>query len=488
MNSRPPRRRPADPARSLAYGVLRSVSADDAYANLILPARLRRAGLHGRDAAFATELTYGTLRGQGFYDAVIDAAATPGSRIDPEVRDALRLGAHQLLGMRVAAHAAVDSTVGLVRYEVSAGPARFANAVLRRIAERSAEEWRQRVTEGKSDLDALAITGSHPAWILRAFRQALVAHGSDPSELAALVEADNAAPDPVLAALPGLIDPAELPGETTGLSPVAKRLRGQAPADLPAVAAGRARVQDEGSQLVPLALAHASSALDEEREWLDLCAGPGGKSALLAAIGAGRSVTLTAVEPSEHRARLVRDSLRALEGWEVHEADGREFGAANTGRFSRVLVDVPCTGLGALRRRPESRWRRSPKDLPQLAPLQRELLAAGLNALAPGGVLAYATCSPHPAETIAVVDDVLGRQGGEQAGTQTGPAVLEVLDAPAVLAEVTGSDPESFASVAKTAPGQEPGPDGAPATGRLAQLWPHRHGTDGMFLALLRKR
>ena len=152
------------------------------------------------------------------------------------------------------------------------------------------------------------------------------------------------------------------------------------------------------------------------------------------------------------------------------------------GSFDRVLADVPCSGLGALRRRPEARWRRSPQDVTELAGLQRRLLATALDSARPGGVVAYVTCSPHLAETREVVAAVLagrgdavlaGRGGAVLAGR--GGAVLagrggaEVLDAPAVLAEVPGL--------------RCPAPDG-----RFAQFWPHRHGTDAIFLALLRRR
>ncbi len=445
--------------------MLRAVREDDAYANLVLPVLLRRRRLDPRDAALATELAYGTLRMQGFYDAVVARCTDrPVAEIDPDVLDALRLGAHQLLATRIPPHAAVSQTVGLVRDRIGSGPAGFVNAVLRRIGERDVETWeRDAVPDRDVDLVAhLATRWSHPAWIVRAFREALAAHGRGVDEVDDLLAADNVPAAVTLLARPGLAAPEELlaaaPGSAPGRwSPHAVLMSGGDPSDLPAVREARARVQDEGSQLVALALAAAGEPDPSGARWLDLCAGPGGKSALLSALAAGRDASLVAVEVSEHRAALVRSAVGP--DVEVRTADGREVGEAEPGAFDRVLVDAPCTGLGALRRRPEARWRRTPADLAGLTPLQGALLGSALTAVRPGGVVAYVTCSPHPAETVAVVDDALRRHPG-----------TELLDAPAVLRSVArdGDLPDL-------------------GDGPTAQLWPHLHGTDAMFLALLRR-
>jgi 16S rRNA (cytosine967-C5)-methyltransferase len=235
-------------------------------------------------------------------------------------------------------------------------------------------------------------------------------------------------------------------------SPYAATIAGD-PGRLPAVRDGRAGVQDEGSQLVALALARAGA---EAGPWLDLCAGPGGKSALLAGLAGAQGDLFVASEPAGHRAALVQSALRG------YPADGSRVVLAADGTrpawkpeaFTRVLADVPCTGLGALRRRPESRWRRTPEAISELHPLQHALLASALRSVRPGGVVAYVTCSPHDDETTVVVEEALA-----------GRDDLELLDAPALLPEV---------------------PDAA--LGAFLQLWPHRHGTDAMFLALLRRR
>jgi 16S rRNA (cytosine967-C5)-methyltransferase len=465
------RPRPVDPARTIAYETLRAVDERDAYANLILPVLLRRARLAPRDAALATELAYGTLRGRGTYDAVLAACTDrPLAELDPGVLDALRLGAHQLLAMRVPSHAAVSTTVDLVRATSGSGASRFANAVLRRLGERDLEAWLADVAPGAAaDEDGhLAVTTSHPAWIVRALRDALRVAGRPADELPALLAAHNERPRVAVAALPGLAGLAELTGagaEPGVLSPVGATLTG-APDAVAAVAEGRARVQDEGSQAVTLALVAAPVAGADAGAWLDLCAGPGGKAALLAATlaatlgseGGDPPGGLVAVEVSEHRAELVRGALAPVPGdHEVRTADGRD--SAEPGRYDRVLVDAPCTGLGALRRRPEARWRRTPQDLATLGPLQRDLLRAALDAVRPGGVVAYVTCSPHPAETSAVVQDVVRRRDD-----------VEQLDAREALAAATGDRAKDLGD------------------GPAAQLWPHVHGTDAMYLALLRKR
>ena len=441
--------------RRIAWEVLIDVATKDSYANLLLPAKLARTHMDPQDAAFTTELTYGALRQQEFYDAIIAKAANRSlDTIDPEPLAGMRLGAHQILSMRVPDHAALSETVAVIK-SYAPKTAGFVNAVLRRISEVDRAEWLRRVSVGATAVGAQAIEYSHPEWIVRALTQALKGHGRQAAELEALLEADNAAAKVSVSALPGLIDRSELPGQPTAYSPIGVTLDTAVPKNVDAVATGRARVQDEGSALVALALAHAEAPAGP---WADLCAGPGGKAAVLGAIAKQTGTALDAFDSSEHRVELVRSSTQALDNITTRIQDAREV----TGPYAKVLVDVPCSGLGALRRRPEARYRRRPEDINALAGLQRDLLRAALDACAPGGLVAYSTCSPHYAETVLVVDDVLrGRE-------------VEILDAPSVLSEITGADAEGFTSVSRGA-------------GRYAQLWPHVHSTDGMFLALMRK-
>ena len=465
------RTRSTDPARLAAYTVMRAV-ADGAYANLELPKELRAKGIHGRDAGFATELTYGATRLHGLYDPIIAAAAgRPVAKIDDNVLDTLRLGAHQLLGMRVAAHAAVDETVGLARMVNGAGASGFVNAVMRRISEKDLPTWVAQVVPTGDPIARLATLHSHPEWIVRALRAALLGHGASTAEtvdadLEALLVADNAPARVSLVARPGLADVDELvaAGATRSLlSPLGAVLDGGDPGGIAAVRDGRAAVQDEGSQLLAIALSRADVESGSTAEtWLDLCAGPGGKAALLATLGAPSGATVFANEISEHRTDLVRQTLSGAidAGIEVMigTGDGRDIGGDEPDTYDRVLVDAPCTGLGALRRRPEARWRRTTADLADLAGLQRALLTSAIDATRPGGVVAYATCSPHLNETRFVVGDVLKKRSD-----------VSVLDARPLFTDAAGA------------------PVAHLGEGPYVQLWPHLHGTDAMFLALLRK-
>jgi 16S rRNA (cytosine967-C5)-methyltransferase len=384
------------------------------------------------------------------------------ARIDPPVLEVLRLGAHQLLGTRIKAHAAVATSVDLARYVAGQRPAGFVNAVLRRVAQRDLDAWMEIAAPSRADDLAghLAIRYSHPRWIVTALQEAL---GEDPAgglaETEAALAADGVRPAVTLCAVPGLTDPAELlaaGGEPARWSGFGVYLQEGDPAAVEAVAQGRAGVQDEASQLAALALARADVGTSDGR-WLDMCAGPGGKARLLAGLAAGRGARLLAADVRLHRGRLVRAATGVTAAAGVVVADGTA-PAWRQGAFDRVLADVPCSGLGALRRRPEARWRRSPQNVADMGRLQRGLLAAAADSARPGGIIAYVTCSPHLAETRDVLADVLAAR-----------ADLRVLDAPAVLAEVPGLRcPDPY--------------------GSYAQFWPHRHGTDAIFLALLQRR
>jgi len=469
--------------------VLAAVDDRAAYANLLLPRLLADRAISGRDAALATELAYGTLRGQGSYDAVLEACSDrPLDKLDPPVLRVLRLGAHQLLATRVGAHAAVATSVDLAKDVAGPRVSGYVNAVLRRVSTRDLDAWLAIVApDPDTDPDGhLAVRYSYPRWIVAAYREALGDAADD--ELESALAAGNDRPRVTMAAFPG--GPARdaiMPdgAEPTQWSPYGFTLQAGDPSAL--IAAGHAAVQDEGSQLAALAL--AGVPVDgPDRLWLDMCAGPGGKSRLLHGLAMSAGAHLVAADVHPHRATLVKEALartshpgtmpahRGSTGEEgrfpaafrrtaglnlplqseatVLVADGRR-SPWRDGAFDRVLVDVPCSGLGALRRRPEARWRKSESDLPALAALQRDLLRSALEACRPGGVVGYVTCSPVPAETRDVVTAVAGSAAG-----------VEVLDAPAVLSAVPG--------VRSASP-------------LFAQLWPHGHGTDAIFIALLRR-
>jgi 16S rRNA (cytosine967-C5)-methyltransferase len=451
----------ADRSRRVAFDALRRVTGEDAYANLVLPGLLAEREITGRDAAFATELLNGTCRWRGTYDDVLEAASgRPLTTLQPAVVDLLRLGTHQLLGMRVGSHAAVSATVDLASATVGRRVTGLVNAVLRKVAARDRDAWVEQLAAGRDRFDRLGLVHAHPRWVVEAYADVL-----PDDELEPALAADNVSPAVSLVVRPGLAEVDELVAQvgaagTRGRwSPFAVRAPGN-PGDLPLVRVGRAGVQDEGSQLVAWGATRPSAA---PGWWLDLSAGPGGKTALLTGLAARDGSRVLAGELAPHRAGLVENAVRGYPLGQrpvVVVADATH-PAWRDGAFTRVLADVPCTGLGALRRRPEARWRRDPADVEALHPLQRALLTTALDAAAPGGLVAYVTCSPHRRETVDVVRESLA-----------GRDDVDVVPWTQVLPELADQGSRAAAS----------------SDGDFLQLWPHQHGTDAMFAAYLRRR
>lgn len=451
------RRPPAEagePARRAAYDVLHEVGAGGAYSHVALPTVLADYELDPRDAAFVTDVVNGTLRHQITLDAVIAACTDrPLAKLDPRVLDVLRIGAYQLLIADTDDYAAVNTSVNLARSVSGPGPVGLVNAVLRKVSTKTLDEWLPTVTSGKDAAQTRSITMSHPTWIVSALTDGLGRERA--GEIDDLLATNNLPPKVTLVVRPGLADVDEL--LAAGATPAMYSPYGAiAPSGklnaIDAVRQRRAGVQDEGSQLVAIALATAPVE-GPESTWLDMCAGPGGKFALLAGLGAERDISTVGLELHPHRAELIRRSTRDVPGAAgVVVGDGRQ--APIRPGVDRVLLDVPCTGLGSLRRRPDLRHRRSPGDIPPLVQLQRELLNAALDLVRDGGVVGYATCSPHIAETDLIISSVRKKRSDVvvEDARDLFPGVPELGDGPYV------------------------------------RLWPHIHGTDGMFFALLRKR
>ena len=437
-----------DAPRAVAFDVVRRVSEDDAFANLILPKALRKQKLKGRDAAFATEITYGTLRTLGVGDAVIAECSSRGLEdISPAVVDALRLGAYQVLYTRVEPHAAVDTTVRLVEAAGEVKAKGFANGIMRTITRTPAKVWLDKLAP-QGEIAGIAFKHAHPTWIAESFSRVLGL-----GELEAALAADSDRPSVHLVARPGEISAEELAlmtgNEEGRYSPYAVYMESGDPGQLEPVRQGLAAVQDEGSQLIARAVCEATLEGEDTGRWLDLCAGPGGKAALMGALARIDSAHVDAVEVSPHRAALIEKTVSDLPV-DVHVADGRNPGVGEG--FDRVLVDAPCSGLGALRRRPEARWRKAESDITELNQLQFELLSSALNLVRRGGVVIYSTCSPDLRETRGIVDRAVRELGAEE------------LDAHALIPDMGDVGHE-----------------------KSVQMWPHRHGTDAMFFAALRR-
>lgn len=437
-----------DASRLLAYDVLHEVNRNAGYSNLLLPKALSQSSLDERDRAFATELVYGTLRMQSRHDWILGQASDrPWLEVDPALVDVARLGAHQLFEMRVPTHAAVSATVELGRKVLGESKASFLNAILRKVSKKSLDEYVEEISMIKDDYERLEILHSHPQWIISAYMDQL----GDLQEVEQLLIANNIAPRPTLVSWPGLstqTDLVEVGATPTIYSPYGALFDGS-PASLDLIISRKAGVQDEGSQLVADVFAQMSM---NQNSWLDLCAGPGGKAALLSALAKTKGIDFTANEISEVRAKLVG---QVVQGAVVTTIDAREI--ATTGKtYGAILADVPCTGLGALRRRPEVRWRRTVADLKSLVVLQSEIIDAAISVLEPGGIFGYATCSPHLSETRIAVSETLKRHPD-----------METVDVTPFL------HPDLHSS----------GVDRASMT-----LWTHRHNTDAMFLSVMRKK
>ncbi|WP_245797221.1 RsmB/NOP family class I SAM-dependent RNA methyltransferase [Corynebacterium aquilae] len=435
-----------DVARSVVFDVLCQVERDGAYANLVLPGALRDAGLSGRDAAFATELCYGTLRQQGSLDRMLDVVSSrPVETLAVEVLVALRLGLYQMLFTRVDDYACVDASVNLVKGSGQDRAAGFTNGILRSCS-RAGESLRVKARPS-GELAGIAFDHAHPEWIAASFARVL-----GMVDLPDALEGDSVRPVVHLAARPGEMSAEELAAMTGGeigeFSPYAVILPGGDPGDVEAVAQKMAHVQDEGSQLIGRALVEAPVEGTDSGRWVDLCAGPGGKSALIGALAAVDGAHVDAVELQKHRAQLVEKACAGLPVT-VRVADGRDSGIEPG--VDRVLVDAPCSGLGALRRRPEARWRKQEADIAELVVLQEQLLRSGIALARPGGVVVYSTCSPDLRETREVVEKVLASGSVEELNAHDFACGAQDLgDYPSV------------------------------------QLWPHRHGTDAMFFSVLR--
>jgi 16S rRNA (cytosine967-C5)-methyltransferase len=425
------------PARRVAYDVVRRTFEDGAHTDRALRTESERAGLEGRELAFAMRLAYETVQRRRTLDAVIaELAGRDVGRLDPPVLAALRLGLLQLAFLDgVADHAAVDQAVELAKAAGRGGG--LVNAVLRRAA----GEARPRIAAMPDDTpEAAALRHSHPDWVARLWWDAV-----GPDEARALMAANNEPAETAVRVNTLVADPAVVAERTGG-----RRVDGL----------GEGLVLDRvpalGAELMPqsrasMAVARVLAPRPGERV-LDLCAAPGAKATHLAALMEGRG-EVVAVERDPARAEELRATCTRLRAGcvEVRVADARE--PVGGGAFDRVLVDPPCSGLGTLQARPDLRWRVRAGDLEALASRQAAVLDAAAGALRPGGTLVYSTCTISPSENEDQVAALVQRHPDLE---------IDDLHADLPLWEYPG------------VPG-------------FLQTMPHRHGTAGFFIARLRR-
>ena len=433
------------PSRLVAYELITQVNRQGAYANLRLPELLIKTKMNLADKAFTTELAYGTLRMQARHDYIaskfIDRTF---AELDEKIVDLLRMGIHQITQMRVADHAAVSETVEVAKLVAGESKASYVNAILRKVSANSND-----LLEIKdfTTLRRLSIQYSHPEWIISSFFDQM----KDWAEVELFLAANNNPATPDVVAWPGKSSTDEL--LTLGATPIPGFVNGVnlpgIPMDFSPIVERRAGVQDRGSQLV---VENFLASFKPGLSWLDMCAGPGGKAAYLynSLLSMDKSATFLANEPTSHRAELVK---RVVNNQQVVSFDATIANNFNQ-KFDRILIDAPCTGLGALRRRPEARWRKSLHDLKELVLLQKQLLASAYQLLSPNGVIAYVTCSPHLAETKGQVIDFLSAHSDMKILPM---GKLELAHKEGVLSDGT------------------------------VQLWTHHNQSDAMFMAMLEK-
>jgi len=441
----------APTARQIASAVLVRVEKDAAFASAVLDAELARAvQLEARDRAFVTELVYGTLRFRPWLDAQVARHATRGmSGADARTRIEMTLAAYQLFFLsRVPAFAAVNEAVSAVRRVRGVNVGRFANAVLRKLA-REAEGMRG------AELGVEAAWTSTPEWLRAALSNALGEAGardflaSSASAPPVCLRVERAEErDAWLGRLRAFAPGASF--ETGGVSPLAILARGAGDARaLPGFKEGAWSIQEEGSQVVALALGARSG-----EQVLDACAGRGNKAAVLARAVRDAGALDAADSQPDKLDRLGSELARlGLAPRKTYAVDWSVGAGDCDATYDRVLVDAPCSGTGTVRRRPELLTRRGPEDFAQLAALQRAILHRVVDRVRPGGRLLYAVCSVLREEAEDVVDAVLASVTSLK---------LAPFDAPAAL----------------------------PLAGDNAtlRLLPHVHGTDGYFLASLQKK
>lgn len=419
-----------------AGGLLHSVFADEA----------SRSGISARDRHLAQELCYGATRLRMRYDAMIAQLAIS-SPPEKTLRNIIRLGLHQLFAMRLSDYAAISETVELTRAAQLQQKAKFVNAVLREAQRLGQPNLLARAAESESRLGRLSIEYSHPLWVVSELQEQLARCGLE-SELEHLLAHNNSLPT-VQLAIPSAVDQAAVAGAASTSETAVPGCFNLLSSLEPNLLGSGVWVQDLASQAVTRAF--RAVIPEEANEVVDACAAPGGKSRLLRSL-LPKQTRLRSIDKSNQRLKRLSELERG-DNWSTELADFTEF---RDNEFDAVLIDAPCSSLGSVRRKPDTKYRNSRADLSGYAEQQAALLESAWRNLKPGGVVGYVTCSPTVEETDRLVRRSMAM--GWQA-----------IDAAKELVRVS-----NLLAVSKR-------PNGA------ALLWGHKNQSDTMFLALLRK-
>lgn len=441
-----------DKARKIAVKILYEVHEKGAYANVALTKELRRAELSDRDRRFVTELVYGAVKAGETLDWILRRYVNrPLRKIDPMIRDVLRLGIYQLFYLdKVPVSAACNTAVDLAKKYGNAGTAKFVNAVLR-AAGRAPEKATFPSGKGHG-VEELALKSQHPYWLVKRLVKKLGFH-----ETRALCEFDNkeallsVRTNTLKNSRESLLQALTASGAETKASAwtpegVIITKHGSLDALMP-LQEGLCQVQDESSMLVAHVIAPQAGEFV-----IDCCSAPGGKTTHMAALMENRGC-IVAGDVYEHKlVRIAENAARlGISIIETKLMDARKVGELYPEQADRVLVDAPCSGLGVLRRKPDARWNKTEAEIDALPALQLEILASAANAVKQGGVLVYSTCTIEPEENQEVVKSFLAAH-------------------PEFVLENTGD----FLPEKKRKE-------------KMIQLYPYIDGTDGFFIARMKK-
>ena len=441
-----------DKARERALIIINAVHEQEAYANVALARELRKGGLSDMDRRFVTELVYGTVKAGDTLDWIIRKYINrPMSKVSPMVRDILRMGVYQLKYMdKVPPSAACNESVELAKRFGHSGVAKFVNGVMRTMVR---EPEKGAFPEGKGNATInLALTQQHPEWLVRrwikefGFEEAasLCAFNNNPAPLSVRTNTLKTNPSELMLQLVSL----GLDCRQSEFAPEGILLGSHGSLDdLPVLQEGYCQVQDESSMLV----AHVVDPQPGELV-LDVCSAPGGKTTHMAALMENRG-RIVACDIYDHKLERVRNNAQRL-GITIIDPmlmDAREIWQEFPQQADRVLVDAPCSGLGVLRRKPDSRWRKTPELLKELPRLQLDILKSGAAAVKPGGLLVYSTCTIAREENQEVVQAFLDSTGE-----------FTLINAGERLPN--------------------------PREDEMVQLYPQRDGTDGFFISCMRRK
>ena len=441
--------------RQLAFLALREVHKG-AYADVALDRTLRIANLNDADRRLMTELVYGSVRRQRTLDAIIDGLGKKkASQQPPDLRTILHLGLYQLRYQeRIPPSAAVNTTVELAKENGFSGLSAFVNGFLRQYI-RSVEASGEPLNFPDNPVERLGILHSYPDWIVQLWLEQL-----SEAETAQLCEWMNEPPaiDLRVNSLLTTVEKVEVVLKSAGILsrrvpqvPQALRLIGSTGAiqNIPGFKEGWWTVQDSSAQLV-------THLLDPQpgEVIIDACAAPGGKTTHMAEL-MGDNGKVWACDRTASRLKKLKENAQRLnlKSIQILTGDSRNF-PQFTNLADRVLLDVPCSGLGTLHRHADARWRQTPETVQELSILQGELLNSASSYVKPGGILVYSTCTLHPLENKKVIESFLEHHPNWQ------------IDPPP-----STSPTSAFLT-----------PEG------WVEVWPHRHQMDGFFMVRLQEK